>query len=288
MSQPSAFRIGGLGPFHLEDAMNTDRQPRFTSQQLADQITRHIEELAEETDAARVSEEMLRYLDMCAKFHSYSWCNTWLILLACPYATQVAGFRRWQSLNRFVRKGERGIPILAPILVNEKTEVGENNFHLRGFKVVYVFDISQTDGEPLPELPSWKNPEKNIELQRRLIAFSQKRGITVTEKVFSGEIQGVSRGGAIELSPHAGTATLIHEIAHEMLHKHAERLSMTREEKELEAEAVSYVVGKYFGLEVVTSANYIAMWSGGRDSILAHLEHISKTSEEIINALGNL
>lgn len=269
--------------------------PRFTSQKLTAQITKHIEELAEATDAARISSEMQRYLELCAKFHSYSWCNTWLIMMTYPNATHVAGFRKWQSMGRFVRKGERGIPILAPIMIKEKNE---NSQHIKttedkkprrslcGFKVVFVFDVSQTDGEPLPEPPDWTSPEKNLELQERLMAFAQERGITVTEKILTGEVQGVSRGGSIELSPSAGTATLIHEIAHELLHKQEERWTMSREEKELEAESVAFVVAKHFGLEAATSAIYIAMWRGGKDAIPDHLERIHQTSKVIIESVS--
>jgi antirestriction protein ArdC len=267
---------------------------KLSSQQLADRITTHIEELAQETDAARVSGEMLRYLEFCARFHQYSWCNTWLILMAFPHATQVAGYRKWQSMNRFVRKGEKGIPILAPILVKEKNDemnaekdALESRSFLCGFKVVYVFDVSQTDGEPIPDPPSWKSQDRNAELQARLVAFAQERGITVTEKSLSGDTQGVSRGGHIDLSPSSGTATLIHEIAHELLHKQEERWTMTREEKELEAEAVAYVVGRHFGLDVASSANYLAMWRGGRETILAHLERIQNTASTIIKVAGS-
>lgn len=267
--------------------MNENIKTKVSSQQLADQITKHIEELATETDAARVSEEMLRYLDMCAKFHSYSWCNTWLILMACPHATQVAGFRKWQSLNRFVKKGEHGIPILAPILVKEKIEDGNDKSFLRGFKVVFVFDISQTSGQPLPDPPSWRSPEKNIELQERLIAFAKEKGIVVTEKVLAGEIQGVSRGGSIDLAPEAGTSTLIHEIAHEMMH-HSLGAPVERDIRELEAESVAYVVSRYFGLESSGSPNYITLHGVTADGIRDHMERIRKEVVNIISAIQQL
>ena len=89
---------------------------RLSSSVLKVRIAEHIQELAEATDAARVSEEMLQYLDMCARFHRYSPQNVWLILMECPHATMVAGFKKWQTMGRFVRKKEKGIPILAPVL----------------------------------------------------------------------------------------------------------------------------------------------------------------------------
>jgi len=260
----------------------TNNQSRFTSQELADSIKRHIEELATATDVSRVSSGMLSYLESCSRFHQYSFHNILLIMMACPHAAQVAGFHAWYKLNRFVRKGEHGIPILAPVLVKEKTEDKEGKSFLCGFKVVYVFDISQTDGEPLPEPPDWKSPEKNALLAERLIIFARERGITVTEKVLAGEIQGVSRGGSIDLSNEAGTSTLIHELGHELLHKQEERLTMSREEKELEAESVAWVVSKHFGLQGSGSPNYLALFGVSSELIVKHLERISKTSAEII------
>lgn len=268
--------------------MNTNHSPRFTGQELVEQINNHIQELAEATDAARVSEEMMRYLETCSRFHHYSWHNIWLILITCPHATQVAGFRKWQSMNRYVRKGEKGIPILAPILVKEEMQdTEETRQFLRGFKVVYVFDVSQTEGEPLPEPPNWKSPEKNEELTERLLTFAREKGITVTEKVLAGEIQGLSKGGAIALDPLAGTKTLIHEIAHELMHQDS-TAPVERSIRELEAEAVAFVVGKHFGLDTSnSSANYISLWNGGKDTILAHMERVQGVASTIIKGLAS-
>ena len=189
-----------------------------TSVDLKARITKHIQELAEATDAARVSEEMLRYLETCARFHQYSLHNLWLILLSKPDASQVAGFKKWQSMGRCVRRGEHGIPILAPIFSTVTDEDGVELQRLVGFKVVYVFDISQTEGEPLPEPPNWKSPEKNAELQARLLRFAEHKGIQVELEHLGHDIQGVSKGGKVGIDPEAGTKTLIHEIAHELLH----------------------------------------------------------------------
>lgn len=267
--------------------MNTNSQPRFTSQDLSERIKGHIEELANATDASRISEEMLKYLETSARFHHYSLHNIWCILMTCPNATHVAGFQTWLKLKRFVRKGEHGIPILAPIIIKEDTKDNENKSFLRGFKVVYVFDVSQTDGEPLPEPPDWKSPERNALLTERLMIFANSLGITVTEKILTGEVQGVSRGGSIDLAPEAGTSTLIHELAHELLHKKEDRTLLSREVKELEAESVAYVVSRHFGLEVSGSPNYLALFGASSELIMKHLERISKTSAEIITATEN-
>jgi hypothetical protein len=275
-------------PF-LGETMNTKSVPQNQSQELLKQVTARIEELARLTDAARISDAMLRYLDTMAKFHQYSLHNIFLILMACPDATVVAGFQAWRKLNRYVRKGERGIPILAPILVPKRNEEKgpeekQPKYFLRGFKIVYVFSQEQTEGEPLPEAPDWKSPERNAELHGRLIAFAKAKDITVTEKPLHGETQGVSKGGSIEITPTAGTSTLIHEIAHELMHRNPDAPA-ERGLRELEAEAVAYVVARQFGLESDGSPNYIALHGATGDTILAHLERIRKTVKEITQSI---
>jgi hypothetical protein len=203
-----------------------------------------------------------------------------------PDATMVAGFHKWISMKRFVRKGERGIAILAPVLVPEVNEDGIQVEKLVGFKAVYVFDISQTDGEPLPEPPNWKSHVQNARLTKRLMDFAESRGILVQVNKLQGETQGVSMGGTIIISPNAGTKTLIHEIAHELLH-HKETKLMLHSERELEAEAVSYIVGKHFGLEGLSSPNYVALHGATAEMIMEHLERIRYIAKEIIQALEN-
>jgi hypothetical protein len=257
---------------------------RVSSTDLKDRITEHIQKLAEATDAARVSEEMLQYLDMCARFHRYSPQNVWLILMECPDATMVAGFRKWQIMGRYVKKGEKGIPILAPIFKKVEDDEGDEVEKLLGFKVVYVFDVSQTDGELLSEPPDWKSPEKNTELSELLMDFARSQDITIEVKDLPGETQGASCGGKIILDPEAGTKTLIHEIAHELLHqvKDAPTDSTIRE---LEAESVAYVVGKHFGLEGLSSPNYNALHGATAKMILEHMKRIRKSATEIINGI---
>jgi len=262
----------------------TTYQPRFTSSDLSASITERIKELAEATDTARLSEEMLRYLETCSKFHQYSPFNVWCILMACPNATAVAGFQKWNSFNRFVRKGEKGIPILAPIIVKEDPDDPDSKSGLRGFKVVYVFDLSQTEGEPLPDPPNWKSPAKNAELQELLIRFADSKGIQVQIKHMGRDIQGVSIGGKILLDPEAGTKTLIHEIAHELLHRDTDRPEES-EIRELEAESVAYIVGKHYGLDGLSSPNYVALHGATSEMVMSHLECIRNAASEIINAL---
>ena len=268
--------------------MDNPIQSNNSSADLKARITEHIKELAEATDAARMSEAMLKYLDMAARFHRYSPCNVWLILMAKPDATMVAGFQKWKSMKRYVRRGERGIAILAPIFTTITNQLGEEEERLMGFKVVFVFDLSQTEGEPLPEPPDWKSPEKNAELQERLVRFAERRGIRVEVKHIGHDIQGVSTGGRIILDPEAGTKTLIHEMAHEMLHQGIELLQTNPALRELEAESVAYIVAKHFGLNGLASPNYVALHGADSAMILDHLERIRCTAVEIISALDSI
>jgi hypothetical protein len=255
------------------------------SAQLTAKIESYVEELAALTDQARIADAMRAYLDTCARFHTYSWHNTLLILLARPTAQQVAGYRTWQQLKRQVRKGERGIPILAPMFIRLEKDNPESKTLVR-FKVVHVFDLAQTEGDPLPAPPDWTSPERNELLTQRLLAFAASLGITVTVKRLAGSTQGASTGGTILLSPEAGTKTLVHELAHELLHQGQQAESpMSREAKEAEAEAVAYVVGRHFGLESLGSPNYLALWHADSKVLKAQLERIVGCSRQIITAL---
>ena len=256
---------------------------RYSSQELSIKLTEHIEELAKATDAARMSETMLVYLEMCSRFHRYNPQNVLLIMIACPDATFVAGYKRWQEMGRYVRKGERGIPILAPVIVKVDDD-GVVDRKLIGFRVVYVFDQSQIDGEPLPEPPNWKSPEQNELLAEQLIHLANVKGIIVSVQNLPGDTQGVSTGGSILLSPSAGTKTLIHEIAHEMMHRDGDR-QRNRPLLELEAESVAYVISRHFGLDNLASPNYVALHGATAEMIMQHLERIRDTAVSIINVI---
>jgi N-terminal domain of anti-restriction factor ArdC len=124
---------------------------------LAQQIETSVNALAAETDAARRSDIFRGWLNAMAQFHNYSWNNQLLISMQCPTATRVAGFHTWRKMNRFVRKGEKGITILAPCIYKSKkreepqAEEVEQQAHvigtLRGFRAATVFDVSSTDGQ---------------------------------------------------------------------------------------------------------------------------------------------
>ena len=137
-------------------------------------IRRTIEQLANETDAARQSQLFRDYLRTSSAFWDYSWHNQMLIWRQKPDASYVAGFNNWLRLGRYVRKGEKGIAILAPMFFKDKRQSPqgtETETQRIWFKVVYVFDLSQTDGTSLPELPSKSVGERQRELEAEATAY---------------------------------------------------------------------------------------------------------------------
>ena len=265
------------------------KKPRVTREELGAKITQHIEALATATDEALVSSVMGDFLDSCAKFHKYSPGNQFLIQCFHPGATFVAGYNDWKTKHkRYVTskaKG-KGIPILAPNVYKTDRDDPDSGYEIRGFRVVYVYDVSLTDGEPLPPTPDWKSPEMDAKLSIRLTAFATEQGIEVEITEQHDGAQGRSLGGKIQLDPSAGTKTFIHELAHELLHKNgAGFCSKPPKIRELEAEAVGYVVATHFGISSLASPNYIALNGATSEEILAHMKVIRDCATCIIKAI---
>jgi len=262
------------------------------ARELRASIDAGIDALAKSVDAVRASDEFRRFLDMQARFHRYSWHNTLLIASQRPDATQVAGYKTWQSLKRQVRKGERGIAIFAPCPFKreETTDAGETETR-QGiyFRVVFVFDVAQTDGEALPIVDCPSVDVAADSLLSRLTDVATKRGIAVEFRALSAGFYGSSQNGRIEVSNEHPTGqqakTLAHELAHEALHwKENERGTFTRSLAELEAESVAYVVCRHFGLDVeVRASRYIALWQGDGKALRESLQRISETARGIID-----
>lgn len=243
------------------------------------------------------SEALTRYLATMARFHDYSFGNVLLICIQKPDATHVAGFRAWKKLGRHVKKGEKGIAIIAPMLIRPKDgdgtisrlpseDDGDRSF-LR-FKAVYVFDVSQTDGEPLPEFARVNgNPNGHTERLKALVA-SKDIALEYADNLLGA--YGRSSGGRIELctglSPAEEFSVLAHELAHEMLHKDDRRNGTSKTIRETEAEAVAFVVCQAIGLDTNTAAaDYIQLYAGDKNTLAGSLDHIQKTAAEIIAAV---
>ena len=245
------------------------------------------------------SQTLMNYLAVMARFHTYSWTNSLLISLQRPTATRVAGFQTWLKLHRHVRKGEKGIAILAPVLCqlkaqSEPSEPTEQNDtdrvrRLAGFRTAYVFDVAQTEGEDLPQFASVKgDPAGNGDSLKR---FVQSRGIALDYDQAIAPAKGLSLGGRITLLPGLPSAeefsTLVHEAAHELLHRDDRRNQTNRTIRETEAEAVAFVVCQAVGLDTNTAAaDYIRLYQGDSATLSASLHFIQSTATEILAALG--
>ena len=239
------------------------------------------------------SDSLAAYLAMMGRFHNYSFGNVLLIMTQNPDATRVAGFRTWHKLGRHVKKGEKGIVITAPMRIRPKDAAGgdttsnEDRTILR-FKAAYVFDVSQTDGEPLPEFARvGGNPNGHTE---RLKAFVSSKGITLDYADDLGSADGASLGGTIKLRRDLPSAeefsVLTHELAHEMLHPKNGENRLPKTVRETEAEAVAFVVSNAIGLDVGSAAaDYIQLYNGGTETLSASLDRIQKAATTIIEAV---
>ena len=251
--------------------------------------TKAIEELSQALEAGH-SEKLREYLGAMARFHRYSWHNVMLIASQRPDATHVTGFNTWKELGRFVKKGAKGIMILAPI-VHKKTKEGaseeEQTQTAAGFRAVYVFDHSDTDGKPLAELSSAEGDPSGY--TEKLKQFVAQRGIQLEYSDAIYPAQGQYFDGKITLLPGQSAAeefnTLAHEIAHGMLHTTDRRAETTKTVRETEAEAVAFVVCDAIGLKANNSANYIHLYSGNKETLAASLECIQHASAEILAAI---
>jgi len=237
------------------------------------------------------SDMLVRYLEAASRFHRYSFSNCMLIYSQRPQSTQVAGFSKWKQFGRTVKKGEKGIGIIAPMIGKRKKEGGdEKSSALYGFRVVHVFDVAQTEGEDIPELDLAITGDVGDKLIR-LEQFVQSQGIEL-EYVDEGlgSAQGVSKGGRIEVLaslPEAERFSILaHETAHELLHHGEDRSKTTKTVRELEAEAVAYVVCRSQHLECGNaSSDYIQLYSGDEKLLLESLEKIRRVSAMIIDSL---
>ncbi len=261
------------------------------AQELRARIDDSLDTLAKAVDEVRASETFRKYLEIQARFHRYSWHNSLLIMSQRPDATQVAGFKAWEKLSRHVNKGEKGIMIFAPRSFHKEVERsnGETDT-IDGiyFRPVYVFDVSQTDGQELPTVDVPTIQARADSLLSDLCNVSTHRGISVDFRKIDSGAFGISKGGSVEISNEHPTGqqakTLAHELAHEALHKENRPDGLTRNLAGLEAEAVAYVVCTHFGLDVeVIASRYIAIWDGDSKALRESLDRIATTARALID-----
>jgi len=251
-----------------------------------------IEELKQALERGH-SETLNEYLTAIARFHRYSWHNIMLIASQKPTATYVAGFHTWHKLGRFVKKGEKGILILAPIIRKKATNAddveSDDSPSAVGFRAAYVFDVSQTEGQELPTIGRVKGDPRDY--RERLARFVVEHGITLEYSQDIAPARGISAGGKIVLLPGQSPAeefsTLAHEVAHEMMHRTDRRASTSKRVRETEAEAVAFVVCNAIGLDTGSAAqDYIGLYGGDAELLDESMEHIQRVSAEILNVIA--
>lgn len=295
-----------------EKQTNKDRM-----REIVDSIENGIKELFE-------SDKYRQYLSTMSRFHRYSVNNTMLIYMQRPDATHVAGFNKWRNqFGRNVLKGEKGIRIIAPTPYKKKVEeiktdpetnapvldadgkaiIEEKEIRIPMFKVVSVFDVSQTAGKPLPQLAAdlsgnVQQYEVFMEALRRAspVPMEIKPVVRDTDGFFSAKAQSITiRAGMSEVQT---VCAAVHEIAHAKLHDYEHMTELaddgetilvpgekSRNTEEVEAESISYAVCQYYGIETgENSFGYIATWSKGKElkELRASLETINKTASELI------
>jgi antirestriction protein ArdC len=260
-----------------------------------------IDALIEALEAGH-SEALSAYLTAMSQFHNYSFQNILLIASQRPTATRVAGIRSWNELGRRVKRGEKGIMIFAPMIgykrkasdANQNQEsdarTDKPEARLVGFRAVYVFDVDQTEGAELPALGSTFAGEVGDKLDK-LAEFTTAQGIKLEYSDKIEPARGMSYGGLIrilpDLEPSETLATLVHELAHEMLHRAERRILTTKVVRETEAEAVAFVVCHALGLETGTgSADYIQLYHGDTNLLRESLEVVQRTASVILGALS--
>lgn len=273
---------------------------------------RVLETLQAGVECILTSDGYQNYLRTMAKFHQYSWSNSLLIWAQNPEATQVAGYRRWQELGRQVRKGEQSIKIFVPHKrkVHDE-EADEDRVVVKGFGIGSVFDLSQTDGEPLPEKPPLldipDDQPMSHEVNHRLSRFGINEGYLMESKDFPGAARGfwnpakrqicIRRSAYVDedtgeerylmdpLSP-TKTKTLAHELGHAIAnHSGAD----DRGDAEVVAESAAYVALNRFGIDSANySFGYIAGWGGDMERIRRNLADVQRVANVLIAAIdGN-
>lgn len=276
-----------------------NRSPDKKSQK--ERIRELIEKLEEGVKAVFESDRYKEYLQCMSKFHNYSINNCLLIAAQYPAASAVAGYRSWQkNFGRQVKKGEKGIKILAPCKYKVETEEKDENgdpklMELTGFRVVTVFDYTQTEGRELPSIGADELTGDVKDYEKIFNALVSISPVPVRFEEIEGGAKGYYHDGEKRIALQTGMSeaqtikTLLHEVSHATYHSReamGEIVSIDRRHKETEAESIAYCVGSALG--IVDSSDYtfpyLASWASGKDTkeLKDSLERIRSASDEMI------
>ena len=241
---------------------------------------------------SRAWQDALRFR---TKFHAYSFNNALLIYLQRPDASLVAGYKRWQELGRQVRKGEAGIAILAPIV---RRVEGEDKKQVIGFRSARVFDVSQTDGEPLPEVPQPVLLTDDGEAVRAALVKAEALAAAKGFPVRYGDLRGTALGSFSvtkrvikvrdDLPPLQTLKTLVHELAHGLMHADP-NAGEQRHLIELEAESCAFLVLHELGLDTSRyTFPYLANWAEHPDELLWAGDKAAKVAAAVLGEIKPL
>jgi predicted nucleic acid-binding Zn ribbon protein len=273
-----------------------------------------LRQLKDGVESIQQSENFRLFPTTMSKFHEYSIGNQILIMLQKPDATKVAGFNTWKELGRWVKKGEKGIAILAPVLpprpscpacgakiprgarycpqCGEPVEAEEEiEVTPRYFKVVYVFDLSQTEGKPLPEFEvPVLTGGVNEELFSKLLELMRKRGVPVSfesRPQLPPEVKGEYTPAGIWVRPEERRAQQLKTLLHEVAHYYSQGVfRIPRRDAETIAESAAFVVGAHYGFDTgVRSFPYVALWAQDKKVLEQNLEAIRRVATAILEGL---
>ena len=287
----------------------TSENPRDRMKEITDKLEAGIKGIFN-------SDKYKDYLQTLSKFHNYSFNNCILIAMQKPDASHVAGFNDWRdNFKRQVKKGEKGIKILAPAPFktkkmldavdadgkpvfdgNGRRKKEEKEITVPAFKIVSVFDVSQTDGEPLPQI-GVDELTGNVDRYKELFAAIEKTSpVPISFEALAPDVKGtyyqIDKRIAVNegMSELQNLKTLVHEIAHARLHDIDENapkdtIRPDRDTREVQAESIAYAVCLHYGLDTSGySFGYVAEWSGGKelDILKSSLDTIRKEASAII------
>ena len=252
-----------------------------------------LQQLEQGFQSVKESDRYTEYLKFCARFHNYSAHNCVLIMLQRPLASNVAGFNTWKSLGRYVRKGEKGIQILAPRPYRRTTENGDGEEEtIEGiyFQPVHVFDVAQTEGDELPSPNDrltgddnglW-NALRTLALRERLAVDQRANESTAA----NGFYRKADRRIWVrpDMSPAQSAKTLAHELAHYFAEHDVN--GHCRNEAETIAESAAYIVLAHFGIDAgAYSFGYLASWTDIK-TFKAALREVQHVAQRIIDGLA--